>query len=113
MHGEEQNVRGTRAIVGLVGFVLASLVACEVLVANSARDRTISLYNIHTKETLTVEYKKAGKLLPEAMKKINWIMRDWRKDEPAEMDPALIDLLWEVITIMADGSGTNWITVSP
>jgi uncharacterized protein YcbK (DUF882 family) len=41
---------------------------------------------------------KDGKRIPEAMQKINWILRDWRKDEPTEMDPDLIDLVWEVHT---------------
>src|SRR5262245_11009667 len=66
--------------------------------ANATRDRTISLYNIHTKETLTIQYMKGGKRLPDAMQKINWILRDWRKDEPTQMDPELIDLLWEIHT---------------
>ena len=39
---------------------------------------------------------KNGKRIPDAMEKINWILRDWRKDEPTEMDPDLIDLVWEV-----------------
>jgi uncharacterized protein YcbK (DUF882 family) len=64
--------------------------------ANATRDRTLSLYNIHTKETLTIQYMKGGKRLPDAMQKINWILRDWRKDEPTQMDPDLIDLLWEI-----------------
>ena len=41
---------------------------------------------------------KDGKRIPEAMDKINWILRDWRRDEKASMDPNLIDLLWEIHT---------------
>jgi uncharacterized protein YcbK (DUF882 family) len=57
------------------------------LTADTAKDRTISLYNIHSKETLTIQYMKAGKHVPEAMEKINWMLRDWRKDETTRMDP--------------------------
>ena len=39
---------------------------------------------------------KNGKRIPEAMQKINWALRDWRKDEATEMDPDLIDLIWEI-----------------
>jgi uncharacterized protein YcbK (DUF882 family) len=60
------------------------------------RERTIALYNIHTKELLSVEYMKAGRHVPEAMEKINWILRDFRSNEATQMDPGLIDLLWEV-----------------
>ncbi len=65
---------------------------------NSDNHRIISLYNIHTKETLTILYKKNGKYIPEAMKKINYLMRDWRRNEPTRMKPKLIDLLWELQT---------------
>jgi uncharacterized protein YcbK (DUF882 family) len=58
--------------------------------------RTLSLYNIHSKEQLTSVYKKNGKYVPEEMQKINWVLRDWRKDEATAMDPELIDLLWEI-----------------
>ena len=66
------------------------------ITANNTRDRTISFYNIHSKETLTVQYMKGGKRIPEAMEKINWISRDWRLNEKTEMDPDLIDLVWEM-----------------
>ncbi|HEY1245386.1 MAG TPA: DUF882 domain-containing protein, partial [Hyphomicrobiaceae bacterium] len=79
----------------------AAVIFALALVAGAARlgadaDRTISLYNIHTKETLTSVYKKNGKYVPEEMQKINWFMRDWRKGEAITMDPGLIDLLWEI-----------------
>ncbi len=66
------------------------------LVADATRDRTIAFYSVNTKETLTIQYMKNGKHIPEAMQKINWALRDWRRDEPTEMDPDLIDLVWEV-----------------
>jgi len=66
--------------------------------AAAEAERTLSLYNIHTKETLTTTFKKGGKYVSEEMQKINWILRDWRRDEPTTMEPQLIDLLWEVHT---------------
>jgi uncharacterized protein YcbK (DUF882 family) len=72
------------------------LAGTAALTADSAKDRTISLYNIHSKETLTIQYMKAGKHVPEAMEKINWMLRDWRKDETTRMDPDLVDLMWEI-----------------
>mgnify|MGYP001950158551 FL=1 len=92
-------VLSTRKLSLLAGVVVAALVAVHWtarLQAESSQTRTISLYNIHTKETLTVEYKKDGKYVPAAMEQINWILRDWRKNEVTRMDPELIDLLWEM-----------------
>jgi uncharacterized protein YcbK (DUF882 family) len=58
--------------------------------------RTLSLHHVHTDENLTITYKKNGQYDDEAMKKINWIMRDWRKNQSVEMDRQGIDLLWQV-----------------
>ena len=58
--------------------------------------RTISLYNIHTKEKLSIVYKRNGRFLSAAMTKINWLLRDWRRKVPTKMDPKLIDLAWEI-----------------
>lgn len=59
-------------------------------------DRTISFYNLHTKEKLTVTYVKNGRHDSAAMKKINHMLRDWRRDEAIRMDPDLIDLVYDV-----------------
>jgi uncharacterized protein YcbK (DUF882 family) len=58
--------------------------------------RTISLHHVHTNEDLTVTYKRNGRYDEEALKKINWILRDWRRNEEVAQDPRLIDLVWEV-----------------
>jgi uncharacterized protein YcbK (DUF882 family) len=78
-------------------FALAVVVGAAAGAADGPT-RTLTLYNIHTKETVTAAYKKDGKFVPAEMEKINWIMRDWRKDETTTMDPGLIDLLWEIHT---------------
>lgn len=59
-------------------------------------DRTISFYHIHTKETLTILYKKDGRFVPEAMEKISWILRDWRVNKATTMDPNTVDIIWEM-----------------
>lgn len=75
-------------------------IACVSLSAGSAEvvgeNRILSLYNVHTKESATILYKKNGRYNPEGMKQVNWMFRDWRRNEPTSMDPSLIDLLWEV-----------------
>jgi uncharacterized protein YcbK (DUF882 family) len=83
-----------RASAAAAAFLLALLAGATGLGADG--QRTLSLYNIHTKETLTTVYKKNGRFVAEEMQKINWFLRDWRKDEATTMDPELIDLLWEI-----------------
>jgi len=88
-------LRSRRLLAGALSLA-AVCAAAPRLGAEFGRDRTISLYNIHTKETLTIEYKKDGKYIASALEKVNWLLRDWRKNEATKMDPALIDLIWEV-----------------
>jgi uncharacterized protein YcbK (DUF882 family) len=58
--------------------------------------RTISIRHMHSKEELTVTFKRDGRYDPAALEKLNWILRDWRTDEPVRMDPRLFDVAWEV-----------------
>ena len=66
------------------------------VVGAAGDDRTIWMYHIHTKETIQVLYKKNGRYIPEALKKLNWFLRDWRRDEATKMDPRTIDIVWEM-----------------
>ena len=85
-------------------FNRAGLAACLLLVGSAGAQhakavgdtRTLSLHHMHTDERLTITYKQNGQYDDEALKKINWILRDWRKNESIEMDRQEIDLLWEV-----------------
>ena len=96
-HGGTRLPRPIRALAKiLTAAVLALAAGTSGITANSTRDRTISFYSVNTKETLTVQYMKNGKRIPEAMQKINWALRDWRRDEATDMDPDLVDLVWEV-----------------
>ena len=77
-----------------VAALLAGLGAVQVIAQSGAR--TISLYNIHTKETVTVLFKKDGKYVDAGLAQVNHVLRDHRRNEETKMDPALIDILWEV-----------------
>ncbi|MBY0612697.1 MAG: DUF882 domain-containing protein [Beijerinckiaceae bacterium] len=58
--------------------------------------RSLSLFYVHTKDTLNITYKRNGYYDRDALKQLNYFLRDWRRDEPTEMDPKLFDVLWEV-----------------
>jgi uncharacterized protein YcbK (DUF882 family) len=64
--------------------------------AARAEDRSLSFYNIHTKENLTITYKRNGSFDAEALQKLNHFMRDWRRNVTVKIDPALYDLIWEM-----------------
>lgn len=81
--------------MGLGAAVLLALLS-QTAVVRAGDDRTISFYHIHTKETLTIQYKKDGRFLPDALEKINWIMRDWRQNKAIPIDPNTIDIIWDM-----------------
>ena len=57
---------------------------------------TIDVYHTHTKELVSITYKRNGSFDAAALEKLNWVLRDWRRDEPTRMDPRLFDIVWEV-----------------
>ena len=82
-----------------VGFAALLLAIGSTGLQNATAEgdtRTISLHHMHTDEDLTITYKVDGRYDEEALKKIDYELRDWRRDETIHMDPRLIDLVWEV-----------------
>ena len=57
--------------------------------------RTLSFHHVHTGEDITITFKRDGRYDDAALKKLDWFMRDWRKEQETHMDPHLFDLLWE------------------
>ena len=93
-------IRGSVARRAVLGASLVLLSAAAWCTATAYRasalgeTRTLSMYNIHTKENLTVTFKRDGKYDEGALKQLNNFMRDWRVNKETKMDPALIDLIW-------------------
>ncbi|MEE9375613.1 MAG: DUF882 domain-containing protein [Rhizobiaceae bacterium] len=62
----------------------------------SAETRTLKMYYAHSKESATITFKRNGRYVKGGLRKANRFLRDWRRKEPTRMDPALLDLVWEV-----------------
>ncbi len=74
----------------------------------SAETRSLKLYHLHTHEKAEIVYKRNGRYDPEGLRKINIILRDWRRNEPTKMDPRLLDLVWEAYR---ESGATDYIQV--
>jgi len=92
--------------LGAVILALAFLSAA----ASGARAeiRSLKLYHLHTHEKAEIVYKRNGRYDPEGLRKINIILRDWRRNEPTKMDPRLLDLVWEAYR---ESGATDYIQV--
>ncbi|TGQ71181.1 DUF882 domain-containing protein [Mesorhizobium sp. M00.F.Ca.ET.186.01.1.1] len=90
------------AVIVAFGFVAAAATGA------SAETRTLKLYHLHTHEKAEIVYKRNGRYVPEGLRKINIILRDWRRNEPTKMDPRLLDLVWEAYR---ESGSTDYIQV--
>ncbi|MBW3097853.1 DUF882 domain-containing protein [Pseudohoeflea sp. DP4N28-3] len=76
--------------------ILAGLAVSAVPATAQAETRSLKLYYTHTNERAEIVFKRNGRYDRAGLKKLNRFLRDWRRNEPTEMDPRLFDLIWEV-----------------
>lgn len=59
-------------------------------------ERSLSFRNRHTDETLNTVYYAEGRYLPDALSDVSYLMRDHRTDEVKDIDPRLLDILYDL-----------------
>ncbi len=75
---------------------ITAILPQAVTPAAAATERALYLYYTHTKETARIVFKRNGQYVQSGLNELNRFLRDWRRNEPAKMDPRLFDLIWEV-----------------
>ena len=63
---------------------------------SAADSRMLKFYHTHTNETLEITYYTSGKYVPSAMKELKSFLADWRNQEQQDIDPELLDILWQI-----------------
>ena len=63
------------------------------LLKGAGDNRRIRMYSGRTGETVDTIYWIEGKYIPEALKEVNYFMRDWRTGDTKSMDPRNIDIM--------------------
>ncbi len=89
---------GARRVMALalsLVLVIALTRGTQDAVANGDT-RTLEIIQMHTGERVSVTFRRNGRYDRSGLRQLDWVMRDWRRDEAKEMDPRLYDLLWEV-----------------
>ena len=89
---------------GLVPVLLASAASVAVLLIPATTEtavangdtRTIHFLHAHTHESIDATFMVDGRYDPAVLEKLNWFLRDFRRDEATHMDPRLFDVIWEV-----------------
>lgn len=79
----------------LAGATMAAGLLAVSAGAAHAEVRALKLRNLHTGEVDEIVFKRNGRYDQAGLKKLNFFLRDWRRNEPTKMDPRLMDLVWE------------------
>jgi uncharacterized protein YcbK (DUF882 family) len=61
--------------------------------------RTLKFYHTHTLDTLEVTYFENGLYLLEPMEQLRAFLADWRNGDQRDIDPRLMDILWEIQSV--------------
>jgi uncharacterized protein YcbK (DUF882 family) len=59
-------------------------------------ERQLSFYHTHTNKRLDIVYARDGAYIPAALEEINHFLFDFRTGDKAQMDPELLDLIYDV-----------------
>jgi len=86
----ESRRRFLTAGVGLIG---AAMLPKAALALPAKGERKLSFFNTHTGEKLKTVYWADGRYVPEGLREVNKILRDWRTGDVAPIDRDLLDLL--------------------
>ena len=65
-------------------------------IASSVGERSLSFYHTHTKKTLDVTYSVGGEYVESALAEVNHFLGDFRTGDAIVIDPALLDLIYDV-----------------
>jgi len=79
----------------IFGIPIASLSAASQQTL-TLDERQLSFYHTHTGKRLNIVYSRNGEYIPSALDEINSFLFDFRTGDRAEMDPELLDLIYDV-----------------
>ncbi len=85
-----------RIALAICWFALAAAGGSVSAIAAPEEIRSLTIYNTHTKETVTAIFKRDGDYDRDGLKTLDQVMRDWRRNQVKPIDPKLFDLMWEL-----------------
>jgi uncharacterized protein YcbK (DUF882 family) len=82
----------------IITFITSALlyVIMPAAAGDTSDARTLKFFHTHTLETLEVTYYENGLYLLEPMDQLRVFLADWRDGKQHEIDPKLMDILWEI-----------------
>ena len=90
--------------------LLISMAAVGSLSGNTSEERVLKFFHTHTGESLHVVYFRQGEYDSKALSDIRIFLADWRDGKQHDLDPQLMDVLWQIQ--QATGSNDTWEVIS-
>ena len=92
------------------GLLLVSMLIVANLSGNTGEERMLKFFHTHTGDSLQVIYYRQGEYDSEALLDIRTFLADWRDGQQHDVDPQLMDILWQLQ--QATGSNDTWEVIS-
>ena len=83
-----------RTATFIISFLFLAL--APIAIGSSGESRTLKFYHTHTSKTLEVTYYQDGDYVPESLENLRIFLSDWRNGHQHEIDPGVMDILWEI-----------------
>ncbi len=90
--------------------LLVSMAAVSTLSGNTGGERTLKFFHTHTGDSLQVVYFRQGDYDSDAFAQLKVFMADWRNGKQHDLDPELMDILWQLQQVT--GSTNTWEVIS-
>jgi uncharacterized protein YcbK (DUF882 family) len=90
--------------------LLLSAAAVGSLSGNTGELRSLKFFHTHTGKSLQVVYFRQGEYDARALADIRVFLADWRDGKQHDLDPQLMDILWQLQ--QATGSTETWEVIS-
>lgn len=89
-----------RRFIAHLGLLCSAAVAMRArcAAAETVNSRSVSFVHTHTGEKLTAVYWKDGDYQQQVLQQVKHLLRDFRTNEDHDMDPALLDVLFDLRT---------------
>ena len=93
-----------------ISLLLISMAVVGSTTGNTGEERVLRFFHTHTGDSLQVVYFRQGEYDPGALADLRVFMADWRDGTQRDLDPHLMDVLWQIQ--QATGSSDTWEVIS-
>ena len=90
--------------------LLISVTAVSTISGNTGGERMLKFFHTHTGDSLQVVYLRQGEYDNQAFDLLKVFLADWRNGKEHELDPQLMDILWQLQQVT--GSENTWEVIS-